>query len=72
MKKEALKLAFQYGKENGVVMPENWEYHESAGNMWLRGLRKRHKSLSLGKPEATSLTQATSVNRENVKAWKFK
>jgi C-terminal domain of 1-Cys peroxiredoxin. len=22
--KEALKLAFQYGKENGVVTPENW------------------------------------------------
>jgi hypothetical protein len=55
-KKEALKLAFQYGKENGVVMPENWEYNESVGNMWLRGLRKRHESLSLRKLEATSLT----------------
>jgi hypothetical protein len=27
MKKEDLKLAFQYGKENGVVMPENFEYN---------------------------------------------
>jgi hypothetical protein len=53
-------------------MPENWEYNELAGNMWLRGLRKHHESSSFRKPEATSLTQATSVNRENVKAWKFK
>jgi hypothetical protein len=45
-KKEALKLAFQYGKDNGVVMPENWEHNESAGNMWLRGLRNCHESLS--------------------------
>jgi hypothetical protein len=74
MKKKALKLAFQYGKENGVVMPENWEYNESAGNMWLRVLRKRHESLSLRKPDSTSLIRVTSVNRENVKAffWKFK
>jgi hypothetical protein len=57
-KKEALKLAFQYGIENDVVMPESWENNESAGNMWLTGLRKRHTSLSLRKPEATSLTRA--------------
>jgi hypothetical protein len=66
MKKEALKLVFQYGKENGVFMPENWEYSESAGNMWLRGLGKRHESSSSRNLNATSLTQATSVSRENV------
>jgi hypothetical protein len=27
-KEEALKLAFQYGKENCVVMPESWENNE--------------------------------------------
>jgi hypothetical protein len=47
-------------------MPENWEYNESAGNMWLRGLRKSHDSLSLRKLEASSLTRATSVSCENV------
>ena len=30
---EVLKLAFQYGKENGVVMPESWVKNECAGNM---------------------------------------
>jgi hypothetical protein len=50
-------------------MPENWKYNESFGNMWLRGLRKHHEALSLRRLEATSLTQATSVSRENVKAY---
>jgi hypothetical protein len=56
--KEAPKLAFQYPKENGVVMSESWVKNECAGNMWLRGLRKCHESLCLRKPEVTSLTQS--------------
>jgi hypothetical protein len=68
-KKEGLKLAFLYGKADGVVMPESWEDYESAGNMWLRRLRKSHKSLVLRKPEAASLTQASSFNLENMKAF---
>jgi hypothetical protein len=50
-------------------MPENWEYNESAGNIWLRELRTRHESLSLRKLEATNLTQTTSASLENVKAY---
>jgi len=38
--KEALKLAFQYGKENGVVRPDSWVKNKCGGNMGLRGLRK--------------------------------
>jgi hypothetical protein len=61
-KKEARKLAFQYGKENGVAMPDSWVKNKCVGNMWLRGLRKHHESLCLRKPEATSLTRLTSFN----------
>jgi hypothetical protein len=43
--KEALKLAFQYGEENDVVMPQNWLKSKCAGNIWLRGQRKCHESL---------------------------
>jgi hypothetical protein len=43
-KKEALKLPFPYGKQNGVVMPDCWVNSEYTGNIWLRGLRKHHES----------------------------
>ena len=65
-KKDVLKLAYDYGKANNMDLPKNWESTKSAGFMWLRGLRKRHPSLSLRKPEATSLSRATSFNKENI------
>jgi hypothetical protein len=61
-----VKLAFQYGKENVVIMPENWVKNECV--TWLRGLKKCHESSCLGKPEAVSITQAIHFNCENVKA----
>jgi len=36
-----------------------------------QGLRKRHESLCLRKPEATSHTQFTDFNGENAKAFFF-
>jgi hypothetical protein len=61
-KKEALKLAFQYGKENGVVMPESWVKNKCVGNMWFRGLKKCHEFLCLRNPEVRSLTRLTNFN----------
>jgi len=43
--KEALKLTFLYGKENGAVMPQSWIKNEIPDNMWHRGLRKCHAVL---------------------------
>jgi len=31
--KEALKSAFWYGKENGVLIPESWIMNKCAGNV---------------------------------------
>ena len=51
--KWALKIAFQYRKKYGVVMPENLVKNKYAANMWFRGLRKCHEPLSLRKPKDT-------------------
>lgn len=72
-KKDTIKLAFQYAKalseqpNSGTKLPKEWIEAEAAGEFWLRGFRKRHPSLSLRKPEATSLARATGFNKENVK-----
>lgn len=74
-KKNTLKLAFNYAKalseepDSKTKIPKEWVAAESAGEFWLRGFRKRHPSLSLRKPEATSLARATSFNKENVKSF---
>ena len=39
------------------------------GVEWLKQLRRRHPSLSLKKPEACSLSRATSFNQHNVKTF---
>lgn len=71
-KKETLKLAFQYAKalsehpNSNTQVPKEWVTAESAGEFWLRGFRKRNPSLSLRKPEPTSLARATSFNKVNV------
>jgi len=37
-KKDDVKLRFQYGKENGVVMSHTWVKNECAANMKFRTL----------------------------------
>lgn len=32
---EVLKLAYQYGYENNLAIPENWKIEKKAGDMWL-------------------------------------
>lgn len=58
-------LAYQYAKALKKC-PEAWELNKIAGIEWLKGFMGRHRSLSLRKPENTSLSRATSFNRHNV------
>lgn len=63
---EIRKLALSYAKLIGCEYPNNWDTSNMAGIDWLKGYMKRHKRLSLRKPENTSLARATSFNKTNV------
>ncbi|XP_046667355.1 uncharacterized protein LOC124359039 [Homalodisca vitripennis] len=58
-------LAFQYAEKLGRC-PKKWEDNKTAGLDWLKGFMKRHKDLSLRKPENTSLARTLGFNRKNI------
>lgn len=61
------KLAYQFAKENKIKYPLKWDDEQLGGEGWARWFRSRHSAdLSLRKPEATSLSRATSFNKDNV------
>lgn len=60
------ELAYQYAKANNNRIPHAWDEREKATKDWLRGFQQRNPSLSVRKPENTSLSRATSFNRVNV------
>lgn len=64
--KNVRMLAYQFGKKNNKKIPYGWQVKEEATYDWFWGFMNRHKELSLRKPEATSLSRATSFNRHNV------
>lgn len=59
-------LAFQYAAKLQVPVPGNWQTAGTAGMKWYYGFMARHKSLSLRKPENTSLNRVKAFNRESV------
>ncbi|XP_065662501.1 uncharacterized protein LOC136085116 [Hydra vulgaris] len=59
------KLAYDFGDHNRKIIPQSWK-KLTAGEDWLYGFMNRFKDLSLRRPEATSLSRATSFNKTNV------
>ena len=64
---EVRKFAYECTVSFKVDVPEAWNHNKQAGPDWFSSFLKRHNSLSISVPEATSLARATSFNRENVK-----
>ncbi|KAJ8930221.1 hypothetical protein NQ314_016999 [Rhamnusium bicolor] len=64
------KLACEYAITNKKKYPSQWDKKKEAGDNWLRCFRNRHSaSLSLRKPEGTSLARSMSFNKETVEAF---
>nr|XP_047138897.1 uncharacterized protein LOC124814861 [Hydra vulgaris] len=63
---EVKKLAFQLAIKNNMKVPNSWVVKEQAGKDWFTGFIKRHSNISIRQPEATSLSRATSFNKQNV------
>ena len=58
-------LAFQFAESNGLQHPLNRTVGK-AGWDWVNGFRKRHPTVVLRTPEATSVARARGFNRPNV------
>lgn len=63
--KHIRKLAFEYAVHLNQC-PNKWEQNQMAGVDWMKGFMRRHSSLSLRKPENTSLARTLGFNKQMV------
>ncbi|XP_032785572.1 uncharacterized protein LOC116923213 [Daphnia magna] len=63
------KLAFQLATKMNIKIPLSWTAKCLAGPDWFSSFLKRHNTLSIRKPKATSLARTSSFNKHNCDAF---
>ena len=63
---DARKFVYDLAVDNDVEVPDSWVVNRRSGEKWLSGFMSRHPSLSLRKPEATSIARSAAFNKQNV------
>ena len=61
----ARRLAYEFAYANSITIPDSWWRDCAAGEEWLTGFMKRHETISIRVPEATSLGRSTAFNKFN-------
>jgi hypothetical protein len=61
--REVRKFAFECAVALNIQFPQRWKDMKMAGAEWFTKSLKRHKTLSLRKPEAASISRASSFNK---------
>ena len=60
--KEVRRFAYTCARTLGLKFPASWSEKEMAGVDWFNGFLKRHPSISIRKPQATSLARVSAFN----------
>lgn len=60
------QTALQFAEVNNLKFPGSWKEKGQAGDDWFTGFMKRNPTLSIRKPEATSLARMTAFNKTTV------
>lgn len=63
---EIRKLAFEYALQNGKKIPESWIKNKQAGPDWFSIFMRKHPTLSIRSPEATSIARISGFNPTSV------
>jgi hypothetical protein len=67
--RQVRKFAFECTVAVNIQFPQRRKAMKTAGAEWFTEFLKRHNTLSLRKPEATSISRASSFNKTNVDAF---